>query len=658
MMIKIRNFAWNIVPLATVASTLAFGLFPTAAAENQSSGEKQRKLIGVLQSDAPPQEKAITCKLLAIYGTPDAVPALAPLLADENLASWARIALEAIPGPAAEEALRGAMDRLQGNLLVGVINSIGVRADTKATAGLVEKLKASDVDVAAAAAVALGHLGGDQAAQALEKSLTDARSGFRSAVAEGCILCAEKFVTQGKSAQAVKLFDQVRQANLPKQRHLEAIRGAILARQLAGVPLLIEQLRSPDKALFNIGLHTARELNGREVTEALAVELERLSPDRQVPLLLALADRNDPAAFPAVLRAAQTGPKKLRIAAFNVLERSDNIAGAAVLIQAAAESDAELAQAAKIALARLPGKAVDANLVARLPQAAGKMRQVLIELAGLRRADGALPAIVPYAEDADEGVRSAAVQAMGALGGDRQTADLVKLLQKNSDAKERANIEKALMALSSRCGTNCVPYLQPLTQSSDSALRTIALHALACIGGPEALATVKTAVNDRDEMVQDEAVRTLSGWANNWPDDVGVAEPLLALAKTGKKLSHQVLGLRGYLQYVQGDKILSNSEKVDKINGLLPLVQRPEEKRLVIAVAGVIPAVGALEMLVNFAADMPVAEEACSAIVTLASKSIPGASRDQREKALQTVVEKSNNGATKKKAEGILRGLK
>ena len=152
------------------------------------------------------------------------------------------------------------MGRLQGQLLVGVINSIGVRADAQATGGLVDKLKDTDADVASAAAIALGRLGGEQAAQALEKSLTDARAGFRSAVAEGCILCAEKFAAQGKSAQAVKLFDQVRRANVPKQRQLEAIRGAILARQSAGVALLIEQLRSADKAHFNIGLQTAREL--------------------------------------------------------------------------------------------------------------------------------------------------------------------------------------------------------------------------------------------------------------------------------------------------------------------------------------------------------------------------------------------------------------
>ncbi len=89
------------------------------------------------------------------------------MLADPQLASWARIALEAIPGPAADAALRRALGKLQGNLLVGVINSIGVRRDPKAVSGLVKKLKDADPDVASAAAVALGRIGGTKAAKAL-----------------------------------------------------------------------------------------------------------------------------------------------------------------------------------------------------------------------------------------------------------------------------------------------------------------------------------------------------------------------------------------------------------------------------------------------------------------------------------------------------------
>src|SRR5690242_14096717 len=66
-----------------------------------SPAPKESDLIQVLKSDAPSAEKAITCKQLAIWGGKDAVPALAPLLLDPQLTSWARTALEAIPDPSA-----------------------------------------------------------------------------------------------------------------------------------------------------------------------------------------------------------------------------------------------------------------------------------------------------------------------------------------------------------------------------------------------------------------------------------------------------------------------------------------------------------------------------------------------------------------------------
>ena len=146
--------------------------------------------------------------------------------------------------------------------------------------------------------MALGQIGVEQASKALTQSLADARPAGRSAAAEGCILCAEGFLASDRPAAAVQLYDRVRQADLPNQRHLEAIRGAILARKSDGVPLLIEQLRSQDKNRLNAGLRTARELPGRDVTEALAVELGRLNRDRRSLLSRALADRSAAARLP------------------------------------------------------------------------------------------------------------------------------------------------------------------------------------------------------------------------------------------------------------------------------------------------------------------------------------------------------------------------
>ena len=55
----IRSLAWSAALLFCLNS---------ARAADAPAADRQRQLIRILQSDAPPQEKAITCKRLAIYG--------------------------------------------------------------------------------------------------------------------------------------------------------------------------------------------------------------------------------------------------------------------------------------------------------------------------------------------------------------------------------------------------------------------------------------------------------------------------------------------------------------------------------------------------------------------------------------------------------------
>ncbi len=300
----------------------AVTIFATAARAAEGDKVEERQLIAVLQSDAPEAEKAITCKRLAVHGSGDAVPALAALLPNEHLASWARIALEAIPDRAVDKALRDALTTLNGRQAIGVINSIGVRRDADAVDELSNRLTDSNADVASAAAVALGHIGSEPATTALRQALADSPAPVRSAVAEGCILCAEKLLADGKSDEAAQLYDQVRNADVPKPRILEATRGAIIARQTEGIPLMAELLESGDRALFRLGLTTSRELLGGEVTDALVTTLGKTTPERQALLMEAFADRDDIAALPAVLEAAGSGPVAVRVAALEGAQAS------------------------------------------------------------------------------------------------------------------------------------------------------------------------------------------------------------------------------------------------------------------------------------------------------------------------------------------------
>ena len=165
------------------------------------------------------------------------------------------------------------------------------------------------------------------------------------------------------------------------------------------------------------------------------------------------------------------------------------------------------------------------------------------------------------------------------------------------------------------------------------------------------------ATEDKDEAVQNEAVRTLSSWPNTWPEDAGVTEPLLKVARSDTNSSHQVLALRGYLEFLRGDKKLKSEEKAAKLQEVLPLLQRPEEKRSAIGVIRELPATAGLPLLVKLAEETAVADDACTAIVDTASKDRPGVSRETRQNALQTVLDKSSSEATKKKAEDALKKL-
>lgn len=637
---------------------LAGGLAAGFAAPAISKTSAEKDLIAVLQGDAPKGDKALACKFLAVQGTKEAVPALAPLLADKELASWSRIALEAIPDSSADAALREAMGGLQGRLLVGVINSINRRRDVQAVGGLIPKLKDADPEVVSAAAAALGQISGLPAAQALEQALTTAPVPLRTEIAEGAVICAERLLANGKATDAQKLYDAIRKASVSKQRLLEATRGAILARGTAGLPLLLEQLRSNDKGQESIGLMTARELPGQAVTEAVAAELEKAAPEKQAKLILVLSDRADPAALPTVQKAAQNGSKPLRLAAIGALDRMGNVTTVPVLLTIAAEDDADLAKAARTALARVPGKTVDAEVLKRLPGSTGRNSQVLLELAGQRQIAEALPTIATFTANADGSVRAMALAAIAAMGDEKQAPDLVKLLGQTAAAKDREEIEKALVAVCGRAGAKSVPAIQPLTQNTDTALRKTGLHALASAGGPTALGAVKNALNDADTSVQDEAVRTLSTWPNSWPDDAAVADPLLSLAKEGKKTLHQVLGARGYLQYVQGTKNLAEEAKLAKINELMPMLKRPEEKRSAMAALGNVLTPAAIEQLLTFVEDPVIGVDAATALSNLASRGdIPGASKDLRIKALKTAIPKTTDETTKRKAQKSLRGL-
>jgi len=151
-----RHFLSTGAALQVPAHTMTDEKYGSAA---QIMALAPAKLILILQdANASVYAKAKACQRLAVVGGRSAVPALAALLTDPQLSLYGRFGLEPNPDPSADDALRAALGKVQGNLLVGVINSIGLRRDKQAIAGLEKLRHDSSTEVARAADAALARL--------------------------------------------------------------------------------------------------------------------------------------------------------------------------------------------------------------------------------------------------------------------------------------------------------------------------------------------------------------------------------------------------------------------------------------------------------------------------------------------------------------------
>ncbi|HUY89161.1 MAG TPA: HEAT repeat domain-containing protein [Pirellulales bacterium] len=586
-----------------------------AADAPKASSDKEPELIALLRSDAPKAEKALACKRLAVYGSSEAVGELAKLLGDEQLASWARIALEAIPGAAADEALRKAQDGLQGKLLVGVINSIGVRRDAKAAEALAKRLQDKDVEVASAAAAALGRIANDAATKSLRQSLAGAPAKVRSAIAAGLVLCAERLQAESRNAEAIEIYDEVREADVPKQRKIEATRAAILARKQDGITLLLEQFRSPDKAMFQLALGTAREFPGDQVDQALAAELARTAADRAALLIVAMADRKETVVLSAILNAAAAGPKPVRLAAIGSLGRVGDPSCLASLLEIAVEADAESAQAAKSAIAELPLGKVDAEIVARLSKAQGKTYPVLIELVGLRRIAAVEP-LVKALDHSDPAVRGAALTSLGATVSAKQLGVLVSQAVAPKHEEDQAAARQALKTAAVRMPDReaCAAELAAAMTDEPTSTKLALLEVLGAVGGSKALAALGAAAKTDDAQLQDASSRLLGEWMT-----IDAAPVLLDLAKTGGGNKYQGRELRGYIRIAR-QFIMPEGQRVEMCRNALDACRQPAERKLVLEVLKRYPNAETLKLAVKAMQTPEVKAEAAETALAIAQK--------------------------------------
>jgi HEAT repeat protein len=534
-------------------------------------------LIAILESDAPLFQKAKACQQLAVIGTKAAVPALAKYLPDEQLSHYARFGLEPNPDPSTDVVLRASLGELRGRLLVGVINTIGMRRDENAIPQLKTLLASSDREVAGAAAAALGRIASPQSVKLLLDALRGDKA-VRVPIADACLAAADMFVAGDKQNEAVALYDALRKADIPQHIRLAALNGAIRARGEDGIPLLVEQLQSQDDEFFGVGLSMAHRVPGSQVTEALVAELAKpLPPLPEGTQLLAIlkaeygADEKWLDVTDAVIAAV--GDDGLSIVASNDIA-GDPINGVKKSLRVSYQLGGEVKTAVvpEGATLRLEGTMLkyprQARIISVLAERGDKAAlPIVLETAKSGPWDVRLPAVQALARLGDASavpllletavaqqgpLAAAALDSLAELPGEEVNATLARMLANSEGAQRLVVIE----LLGRREVASSVPALFQLVESPDKSTRDAAIAALGLTVGLDDLASLaRTLIRPPTPDVAEVAKEALKKACLRMPDRAACATILIdQMADVSPETKVDLLDLLGV---VGGPKALA-----------------------------------------------------------------------------------------------------
>ena len=630
---------------------LAFTLVLAAATQLSAAppaSQATAELVAVLVSDQSTTfDKAKACQVLARVGDASAVPALLRLLADEQLSGYARHALEEIADPAASAALRTAAEDLEGELLVGVLDSLGRKRDKQAVSLLSRKLEDDDPAVARAAARALGEVGDLESAGALRAALSNSDPARREVIAQAALIAAQRLLQEGEPAAAVELIDEVRAAQVPQYVKSAATYDALIARGSDDENLLREQLQS-DEASFRVALQAARTL-GRDAVGVLTSSLNQLAPDRQILVVDALADIGGERAIQSLRQTADNDQSPARLASLSALAALGDEAALPLLAASIRGRDPAEANVALLALAGFPSEAASSIAVELLGSTDDDARSRGIELAGRRRVEEAAPQLWRLAE-------TGSAEATLALGSTIPAGDFPRLLQMavggSADSEMTAAAREAVRIACFRLPQQpCVESLAAAAAGADDEASAFLIDQLASVGGEDALRRIAEAAQSDRDALQDAATRVLGEWLS-----ADAAPTLYQLAQSLEEERYQIRALRGYIRIArQLDMPLE--ARMEVCRNALMLAERADEQQLVLEVLRRNPTLEGLEIAASLLGG-DAREPAASAVVAIAEPLLrsaeSAASTAQVRAALQQVVAVARRSQTVQAAEQLL----
>jgi HEAT repeat protein len=555
----------------------------------------EKEMIAFLKSDATFAGKQFVCEQLSIIGTEESVPNLTKMLSDEKTYDIAFFALQRIPDPAVDRALRDALPNAEREVKIGIINSLGERRDVNAVGQLEQLVYNEDLQIALSAATALGKIGDKSAMEELKRARSKTTGELRARVLDAYLRCADNQLDLGNTAQSAYVYRDLYDNEDLTHIRAAALRGLVQTNKEDAPDIILAALKRDNMDLQSVAIGLIRDLPPSADLTKVILESPNLSGRGQIQLLAAFADREETAAHQAVLDAVKHYDETVRVAALQALAMIGDESDIPLLLKVATGASGIEREAARGCLDLLRGETVNQKIIALIQSVDPNVKAELVRSLGQRNVVSATETLLKTAVDPDQSVRRESFKSLAIVSSPKSIDELIQLVINEENGVIRDEAERTLVLVSQKIqdpSNQAEAVLTVLPSVEDIEARSSLLEVAGRIGDRNALPVLRTELKNENPENQKAAIYALSAW----PDAEPINE-LLKVVKTSDNETHKILALRGYIDLVKIRSDRPHKESVVLFKTAMDLATEATEKKMVLSGLGRLWSVETLEVI-------------------------------------------------------------
>ena len=607
--IKTYQYGDDFQPLIKIESDIRAS---HVSAESQAVAAA--KLASFLNEETTLAGRQFVCLQLRFVGTAAEVPVLTKYLNRPEDFEHVRMALQMIPGEESLVPLREALQTFQGKMLIGVIESLAAREDTKSIPELMKLIESADRAVAVVAVTALGTF--DTEMETLKGiNAADLEQARLSAL----LRIAHRLCTEGKTDQANDIFSTLSSRQTPATFRRSALEGQLrILSETDRNAAVYRWFFEEDAEKNQVAASHLKELSVAQFEE-LTEKTDELPPSARAVFLEIAAERLTGQTWEAMRPMLEHGNDAQRLAALRTVGSMNEADVIPLLLAILKEDNAVLQTAAKDAFGQLPKEQVSPALLAVVDQP--ELRQHVLDILSAMKCYDAIDPLIPLAQSGDADVFIPVIAALGKIC-DPDKSDIPRMLKLYLSSRpgiHREHVERAIVVICEKIpdpdarANLLLEFLKNENGEWTPTILVTVFPLLGKLGNREIAEMVLPLVESDQPDLQRSAIRALCNWPNADYQDV-----LWNIAQKSPASEYARWALRAYVRVVTLKSDRPEAETLAMLQKAMQAANLDADKQWCLSRCSAIRTMASVEWAAGYLDDPALAQTACGVLAELA----------------------------------------